>query len=436
MGSLALSITGGSSPYTISVKKTGDNTERFQSFTSGIVSFVSTSGNNEYTITVNKSGCIQAVEVFMLNCVAPTPIPIPIPVNIPTPVETPTPTGIVVPECSVLINNNNIVYSYNPNTNTNTFLGSGFISSNDIAHTTTKLWMYSGTLINEYNITLNPWTVSLNRNITSPTSLGAGLFAINNSTLISSDSSGIISIDISNSTSVNTLLFALPSSRSVAGDILVTSNNKVLVTTTGGGNSYISQYDYITGNLDLEVNIGSTIPFPYGIFINDNQIYICNNNGLIYNINKNYPYDLTLFNNSNIINIDGASQPYSCGNTSFNLETPTPVLVAPTFTATVIQPDCSNNTTGKIVVTNITNGTVYRSCNDSTFTCSNDCVGLGVSISGNSFTYDSNYINGFGNQSFTIRVYNGSSCTVYTDYTATFTESICTPIPTPTSDIP
>lgn len=81
MATLNLNITGGSSPYTISVKKTGDNTERFQSFTSGVVNFTSDSGNNQYTITVSKSGCTQAVETFTLNCATPTPIPIPIPVN-------------------------------------------------------------------------------------------------------------------------------------------------------------------------------------------------------------------------------------------------------------------------------------------------------------------------------------------------------------------
>lgn len=236
MGSLALSITGGSSPYTISVKKTGDNTERFQSFTSGIVSFVSASGNNEYTITVSKSGCIQAAEVFTLNCVAPTPIPTPVPIPLPIPVPIDSPNPVPIP----------------------------------------------------VEIPTAPTPVPV-----SPT------------------------------------------------------------------------------------------PIPVA-------------------------------------------------------PTPLPVLAVPTFTVTLIQPDCNTNTTGKIVVTSITNGTVYRSCNDSTFSCSNDCVGLGVSISGNSFTYDSNYINGFGNQPFTIRVYNGSSCDVYTDYTATFTESICTPtsptpIPVPTS---
>lgn len=77
MATLNLNITGGSSPYTISVKKTGDATERFQSFTSGVVTFTSATGNNEYTITVSKSSCTQAAEIFMLNCVAPTPLPVP-----------------------------------------------------------------------------------------------------------------------------------------------------------------------------------------------------------------------------------------------------------------------------------------------------------------------------------------------------------------------
>ena len=96
MATLNLNITGGSSPYTISVKKTGDATERFQSFTSGVVTFTSDYGNNEYTITVSKSGCTQALDIFTLNCVAPTPIPVPVVVPTPIPVPTTSPTPIPV----------------------------------------------------------------------------------------------------------------------------------------------------------------------------------------------------------------------------------------------------------------------------------------------------------------------------------------------------
>lgn len=283
-------------PYTVQVFKVGETTDRFISRTENSVNFNAASSNSNYELIITKDGYSQGITNFSLDC---------------------SPTLPSVPECSVLINNNNIVSYYVPSTNVNTFLGSGFISSLDIAHTTTKLWMGSGTLINEYNITLSPWSASLNRNITSPTTLGAGLFAINNTTLISSDSSGVIKLDITGSTTVNTLLFSLPSGRSIAGDILVTTNDKVIVTTTGAGNSYISQYNYLTGALELELNITTTVPYPYGLFIDSGNIYICNNNGNIYNIDKNTPYALTLFNNSGIINIDGSSQPYSCGNASF-----------------------------------------------------------------------------------------------------------------------
>lgn len=104
MATLNLNITGGSSPYTISVKKTGDNTERFQSFTSGVVTFTSASGNNEYTITVSKLGCTQAAEVFMLNCTVPTPIPLPVLVPVPTCV-----LSITAVNTSCISNNNSTV---------------------------------------------------------------------------------------------------------------------------------------------------------------------------------------------------------------------------------------------------------------------------------------------------------------------------------------
>jgi len=105
MASLNLNITGASSPYVISVKKTGDVTERFQSFVSGVVTFVSDYGDNEYTITVNKSGCTSDSEVFTLNCATPTPIPVP--VVVPTPIPTsPTPVPI---SCTLSISSVNVV---------------------------------------------------------------------------------------------------------------------------------------------------------------------------------------------------------------------------------------------------------------------------------------------------------------------------------------
>ena len=261
----------------------------------------------------------------------PTPTNTSTPANTPTPTptKTPTPTPLpIIPICSVLINNGADVSAYFPSSNTNVFLGSSFPSSPDIAHTTTKLWMYDGSIIKEYNITLNPWSKTFNRNIAYPSgvSLGFGLGAISNSLLISTNVSvspnEIITLDINTSTAVSTVIGPLGVGRTVSGDILLTTTNKILVTnqsTTGPFTStYLTQYSYPSGTFEVEVDITSTIPFPYGIFIDSSKIYVCNSGGQIYKVNVNFPYTQTLFNNSGLT-ILGASQVPSCCNTNLNL---------------------------------------------------------------------------------------------------------------------
>jgi hypothetical protein len=188
--------------------------------------------------------------------------------------------------------------------------------------------MYDGSIIKEYNITLNPWSKTFNRNIAYPSgvSLGFGLGAISNSLLISTNVSvspnQIITLDISTSTAVSAVIGTLGVGRTVSGDILLTTTNKILVTnqsTTGPFTStYLTQYSYPSGVFEVEVDITSTIPFPYGIFIDSSKIYVCNSGGQIYKVNVNFPYTQTLFNNSGLT-ILGASQVPSCCNTNLNL---------------------------------------------------------------------------------------------------------------------
>jgi hypothetical protein len=101
--------------------------------------------------------------------------------------------------------------------------------------------------------------------------------------------------------------------RQVSGDILFTTTNKILVTTLGLDGVFLSQYSYPLGTLEVDVNIGLTLPNPWGIFIDSGNIYVCAFTGEIYNVNVNFPYTRTLFNNAGI-NILGASQVPSCCN--------------------------------------------------------------------------------------------------------------------------
>ena len=238
-----------------------------------------------------------------------------------------------VTTCSVLTNDpNGDIYEYFPSSNTNVFLGNYPIST-DIAHTATKLWLVTtgGSELREYDITLSPWSATFNRSIcnsnpclTFPQNyvLGVGLSAITNTQLISTNSLvspvEIIVLDITTNFGVPTVIGTLGANRTVSGDILLTTTNKILVTnfSTAGiniGNVYLTQYSYPSGTFEVEVDITSTILGPFGLFIDNGNIYVCSNNGQIYNVNLNFPYTQTLFNNSGL-NIVGASSLPSCNN--------------------------------------------------------------------------------------------------------------------------
>ena len=215
------------------------------------------------------------------------------------------------------------------------------LNTQAIAHTTTKLWMYDGPTqeISEYDITLSPWSATLNRTIAYPSGvyLGSGLGAITNTQLISTNTltspHEIIVLDVTTSTAVSTVIGTLKPNRAVSGDILLTTTNKILVTNADiiSGNQYLTQYSYPSGVLEVEVDITSSTPLPYGIFIDNGYIFVCDVSGEIYNVDVNYPYTQTLLNDSGL-DIGGASQVFSCCDTNLNLPTtPTPT---PTRTPT------------------------------------------------------------------------------------------------------
>ena len=274
----------------------------------------------------------------------------------PTPTLTPTPAPII-PICSVLFNDgaNQSVTAYFPSSNTSQILSGTYpLNSGDIAHTTTKLWLtgqYNNT-IEEYDITLIPWSSTFNRTISLPVGFipGNGLAAITNTQLLTTNGSPtpdkFVILDITTSTAVSTIIGTLPTNRSVAGDLLLTTTNKILVTTNDGNQRFLSQYSYPSFTLEVDINITTSSPYPWGIFIDSGNIYVGNFLGQIYNVNLNSPYTLTLVNNSGL-NISGASQVPSCNNANLIVQplTPTPTVtpgLTPTPTPTCV--GITNNT--------------------------------------------------------------------------------------------
>ncbi len=98
----------------------------------------------------------------------------------------------IINTCDVIVISAGKLYRLDTSTNISTFLYDTGTSSNDVAMTNTKLWVYTNSKIKEYTITLNPWSISLNRTIsTLPLYLDnlAGLTAISDNQLIIGGSS-------------------------------------------------------------------------------------------------------------------------------------------------------------------------------------------------------------------------------------------------------
>jgi hypothetical protein len=254
----------------------------------------------------------------------------------PTPTQTPTVTitpsstpdpEITVPLCSVLYNNGANVYYYEVSTNTKVLLDVSVppVNTNaDIAHTENFLWTSSFNNINEWNISLTPFTSSYSRQISIPFEIGPGLAAINDTTLIAvfnlTNPKKVVLLDITNNDVTSTYQFDMILNREVSGDILYTTTDKVIITNTDISNSqntYVTQYNFSTGEVDIDIPLFPLIPSPFGIFVDNDEFYIARNNGNIFHISKNPPYTITFIDNTGT-NIAGASQIPSCINTNFN----------------------------------------------------------------------------------------------------------------------
>jgi len=242
-----------------------------------------------------------------------------------------------VQTCSLIFNSpDGGIYGYDSSTNTSTFLYNSGFGSSDIANTSTKLWIYTSSIY-EYDITLSPWSINFNRNISLPVGLGAGLGAINNTTLISTDGgSDIITLDITTSAATATIIGSLPPGRSVSGDILQTTTTppKIIVTNQGGDGYFLSQYVVVGGLavFETEVNIGSYSTSAYGLYEDNSLLYFVDGyTGQMFNVDLNPPYNITGTTGYTGYVVYGASQVPSCLNVGLIVTTPTPT---PTNTQT------------------------------------------------------------------------------------------------------
>lgn len=191
---------------------------------------------------------------------------------------------------------------YNTATNTVTLIGiPGFSLGKAIANTRTKLWSFTNTIgeIKEWNFIQSPFSATVSRTITYDSSLYNiySLFAINNTTLIGIDypttlltPNRILLIDVTTTTAVVTVLFAMPLGRVPSGNPIYTLSGKLVIPNVGtaGFPNYITQYSDLNGTFELEIDVDNRQI--KGLYNCAGGIYFPSNAQILTIIDTEYPY--------------------------------------------------------------------------------------------------------------------------------------------------
>ena len=248
---------------------------------------------------------------------------------------TTTTTIINVPECcGVLFSSGNNIYYSNDNTNMTELNVPGYSASFGIAMTANYLWSVT-TQFSMWDITLSPFSATFNTVIPFPGAFttSSGIVALNDTTLVAIDDSAspqdvvelVLDCNVTPPAFTATVQFGLQTDRTAIGNMLYTTSGKLIVINQDVITSdyYLTQYDYSTGVIGLDLNIGSSI-VPTSIFQCECLIYITDNSNNIYVVN---PEDATPLLNANITSqiIESSAQAVSCISTS---------LIEPTTTTT------------------------------------------------------------------------------------------------------
>ena len=290
----------------------------------------------------------------------------------PTASLTPTPTETLVPvNCNpIYINENGGIYRYSVSTNNFTQLVASTSNSADVANTNNRI--FKNEIVTTPSVQYLYKQYYYNGNFItnvlpdlSTSGLSAGLFAINNTTLVDirpvvcpsphfSPCPMLTEIDYTDPNNpVYTDKFILggpgiPSNwdyGGTIGDFMVTSTNKFLWLNarlnlnTHLQQFFLTQYDYITGNFEQEVELPTGLADAWGLFTWNSEIYM-STSGSLYKVGLNFPYNFTFIQNYNSTifgSVYGCSTDISCNDVNLipftGTPTPTPTL-SPTPTIT------------------------------------------------------------------------------------------------------
>ena len=205
---------------------------------------------------------------------------------------------IVTECCGILLSSNDTINYLDKLTDIISPLNvPGYITSPGIAMTVNKFWSID-TTIEEWDIVLNTFSATFNRTISLPGGFttSSGIVALNDTTLISIDDSTspqeVVELDITTLSASVTTMFTLQADRVAYSNPLYVQTGQLIIINkdTIYSDYYISQYNYSTGALELDINIGTIEGVT--LFECNCDIYVTDAFGNVYVIIKSFPYIL------------------------------------------------------------------------------------------------------------------------------------------------
>lgn len=236
---------------------------------------------------------------------------------------TTTTSPVVLECCGILLSSLDSIYYLDKLVDSVNLLNvPGYTSSLGIAMTANYLWSID-TTIEQWDIALSPFSATYNTSISLPVGYtpGYGIFAKDENILISTDTSvspnTVNELDITAVTAVATFIFDLQADRTSVTNLLYTTDGKLIVANQDGITSdyYITQYDYATGTIEFDLNIGAIAPA--SLFGCNCDIYVTDTDGNLYALVNISGYVLiSLDANLGITSIGSATQVGSCLHSS------------------------------------------------------------------------------------------------------------------------
>jgi hypothetical protein len=259
--------------------------------------------------------------------------------------------------CGILFNTSDTVYYLEPATNNIQLIPTenimtlnipNFSSTYGIAMTANYLWSVTTEFL-MWDITLSPFSATFNTAIPFPAGFttSSGIVALNDTTLVAIDDSVspqdvvelVLDCNVNPPVFTAIVQFSLQVDRTAIGNMLYTTGGKLLVinTDTISGDNYITQYDYATGVIELDLNIGTIAPT--SIYECNCSIFVVEADGTRYTIGGVSPYELV---ETNVIDLSpmSATQIATCVPSSItdngNTTTTTTSTSSTTTTTTTI----------------------------------------------------------------------------------------------------